>query len=68
MAPALSDDGSRKVLKANLAGRYSIRVEVKGRYLNHSDQRECLRNLLENGPIWVQNGKNSNPKTGVPET
>ena len=44
----------------HLKGRYSNPVEVMGRYLNHSDQGECLRNLLGMVP--------SGPKTAKTRT
>ena len=43
-------------------GRYSNRVEVMGRYLNHSAQGECLRNLLEMVPSGSKTAKTRTPR------
>ena len=37
-------------------------VEVMGRYLNHSDQGECLRNLLEMVPSGSKAAKTRTPR------
>src|ERR1700684_1750283 len=37
-------------------------VEVMGRYLNHSDQGECLRNLLEMVPSGSKTAKTRTPR------
>jgi len=37
-------------------------VEVMGRYLNHSDQGECLRNLLEKVPSGPKPSKTRTPR------
>jgi len=54
--------GSSSALKVHLGGRYSNRVEVMGRYLNHSDQGECLRNLLEMVPYGSKTAKTRTPR------
>jgi DNA-directed RNA polymerase specialized sigma24 family protein len=58
----VTSDGSSKAVKVYLRGRYSNRVEVMGRYLNHSDQGECLRNLLEMVPSGSKTAKTRTPR------
>jgi len=55
-------DGFGKGVKVHLVGRYSNQVEVMGRYLNHSDQGECLRNLLEMVPSGSKTAKTRTPR------
>ena len=54
--------GSSRTFRVYLVGRYLNRVEVMGRYLNHSDQGECLRNLLEMVPSGSKTAKTRTPR------
>ena len=58
----VTSDGSSKGVKVYLRGRYSNRVEVLGRYLNHSDQGERLRTLLKVVPSGYKTAKTRTPR------
>ena len=60
--PPAFRDGSSKAFKVQLDGRYSNPVEVMGRDLNHSDQGECLRKVLEMIPSGSQSAKTRTPR------
>ena len=58
----MSTDGSCKSVQAYLDGRYSNPVAVMEHYLNHSDRRECIRDLLEMVPSGSKTATTRTPR------